>query len=160
MSSSSAPPAVNAVHHPHRGQVAWAAAGAIMGMLTGYVFGATLGGIWAAQFSVGRLDGAEATGLGTALVAAVVVGALASWLSRRHQAGVVVWGFAGAMVGMIAGLLVGANIGGNRSTGLSIGSLHGAEATGMLCVVIGGVTLTVIGVCFGLWVGSRKPTPR
>jgi hypothetical protein len=161
MSSSSAPSPFNAVHHrPHGGQVTWTAAGAVMGVITGYVFGATLGGIWAAQFSLGRLDGAQVTGVGAALVAGVVVGALSAWLSPRHQAGLVVWGFAGAIVGMAVGLLVGANIGGNWTTGLSIGSLHGSEASGMLGVVLGGITVSVLGVWCGLRVRARTTTPR
>jgi hypothetical protein len=161
MFSNSAPSAFNTVHRrPHWGNVAWIAAGALMGVVTGYVFGATLGGIWAAQFSVGRLDGAVVTGLGAALVGGVVVGGLSYWLSLRHQAAVVVWGFAGAMVGMSVGLLVGANIGGNWVTGLSIGSLHGTEATGMLGLVLGGITVAILGIWIGRRVRSGTSTPR
>ena len=154
MSNSATSHRVN--HGPRTDVVVWGLAGVVMGMISGYAFGATLGGIWVTEFSIGRLDGAEATGALGALVGGVTLGVLSFWLAVRQQAVALAWGFVGLIAGLIVGTIVGATIAGNWTTGLDIGSLHGAEAGGMLAGVSGGIVIGVLSGLLSLRHRSRK----
>lgn len=78
--------------------------------------------------------------------------------SKRARTGLTVGGVAvsivAAVVGVIVGWTVGANIGGNWMTGVSIGSLHGYEATSLIGAVLGGVTLGLL----AFWWALRRPS--
>jgi hypothetical protein len=158
MSNSTTSPGVH--HGPSREIVGWSLAGVLMGVITGYALGATVGGIWVAEFSVGRLDGAEATGVFGALVGGIAVGVLAFWLAVRQRAVAIVWGFLGVAVGLILGTIVGAIVAGNWTTDLTIGSEHGAEAGGVVGGVLGAMVVGTLSTWLGLRHRSTKPIAR
>lgn len=161
MSNSAVSPPANRAHHgPTPYSLIWSVAGVIIGMITGYVAGAAIGGIWVTRFSIGNLDGAEATGVLTAVVCGIAVGILSFQLALRHKAAAVAWGFIGVIVGAITGFIVGANIAGNWMTEFSIGNLHGAEATGMLGGVVGGIAVGVVSFWLTLRHRSRHSAAR
>jgi ABC-type antimicrobial peptide transport system permease subunit len=63
-----------------------------------------------------------------------------------------IYGLIGIIVGAIAGFIAGANIGGNWFTSVSIGSLHGYEATAWIGAAVGAI---LIGVA-ALWLAQRR----